>query len=108
MILPTAGLILAMSALARTMRLAGLGFFFVFLGTEVTRGIVLRATRSSYSSLMSIQGCMRGVSEAVFDLKPTRVLAGLPPELAAMALLVLFGSCLLVLRTRVRAVEIVR
>lgn len=108
MVLPTAALILAMSALARSTRLAGLGFFFVFLGAEVTRGIVSRATRSPYATLISIQQCMRRISEAVFDLKPTRVLPGLPPELAAAVLLALFVACILVLRTRVRAVEIVR
>ena len=108
MVLPTAGLILAMSALARSTRLAGLGFFFIFLGTEVTRGIVLRATRSPYATLISIQQCMRRLGEAIFDLPPTRVLQGLPPELAALALGLLFAACLLVLRTRVRAVEIVK
>jgi ABC-type transport system involved in multi-copper enzyme maturation permease subunit len=106
--LPTIGLVLVMSALARNPRFAGLGFFFVFVGSTVAQGIAWRATRSAYAGLFSIQASMRRVGEAIFGVKPTRMTADLPPEWALVVLLVLTVSCLLVLKTRVRAVEIVK
>ncbi len=108
LVLPTTGLVLAMSALARNARFAGLGFFFVFVGSTVAQAIAWRATRSSYAGLISIQASMRRVGEAIFGLKPSRMTADLPPEWAFAALAVLFLSCLVILKTRVRAVEIVK
>jgi ABC-type transport system involved in multi-copper enzyme maturation permease subunit len=108
LVLPTTGLVLAMSALARNARFAGLGFFFVFAGSTVAQAIAWRATRSSYAGLISIQATMRRVGEAIFGLKPTRMTAGLPSEWAFAVLAVLFLSCLVILKTRVRAVEIVK
>nr|MBP9947129.1 hypothetical protein [Vicinamibacteria bacterium] len=49
MILPATGLVLVMSALARNPRFAGLGFFFIFVGSSVAHAIAWRATRSSYA-----------------------------------------------------------
>ena len=108
MILPTAGLVLVMSALARNSRFAGLGFFFVFVGSTVAQAIAWRATRSSYAGLVSIQAAMRRVGEAIFQIKPTRMTADLPAEWAFAVLVILVLGCLYVLRTRVRAVEIVK
>ena len=108
MVLPTTGLVLVMSALARNARFAGLGFFFVFVGSTVAQGIAWRATRSSYAGLISIQACMRRVGEAIFSVNPSRMTAELPPEWAFVVLCVLFLACLVVLKTRVRAVEIVK
>lgn len=108
LLLPTTGLVLAMSALARNARFAGLGFFFVFVGSTVAQAIAWRATRSSYAGLISIQASMRRVGEAIFGLKPSRMTADLPPEWAFAVLAVLFLSCLVILKTRVRAVEIVK
>ncbi len=108
LVLPTTGLVLAMSALARNARFAGLGFFFVFVGSTVAQAIAWRATRSSYAGLISIQASMRRVGEAIFGLKPSRMTADLPPEWALAVLAVLFLSCLVILKTRVRAVEIVK
>ena len=108
MILPTAGLVLVMSALARNPRFAGLGFFFVFVGSTVAQGIAWQATRSPYAGLVSIQAAMRRVGEAIFQVKPTRMTADLPAEWAFAVLVILVLGCLYVLRTRVRAVEIVK
>jgi len=108
MMLPTIGLVLVMSALARNPRFAGLGFFFVFVGTTVAQGIAWQATRSPYAGLASIQASMRRVGEWIFQVKPTRMTAGLPPEWALLVLAVLGLGCLFLLRTRVRAVEIVK
>lgn len=108
LVLPTIGIVLVMSALARNARFAGLGFFFVFVGSTVAQAITWRATRSSYAGLVSIQACMRRVGEAIFSLKPSRMTAELPPELALAALAVIVVVSLYVLKTRVRAVEIVK
>lgn len=106
--LPAVGLMLVMSALARNPRFAGLGFFFVFAGSTVAQTIAWRASRSAYAGLISIQATMRRVGEAIFGLKPSRMTAELPAELALLALVLLCVVCLAVLRTRVRAVEIVK
>lgn len=108
MMLPTIGLVLVMSALARNPRFAGLGFFFVFVGTTVAQGIAWQATRSPYAGLASIQASMRRVGEWIFQVKPTRMTAELPPEWAVLVLAVLALGCFLILKTRVRAVEIVK
>ena len=66
------------------------------------------ATRSPYAGLISIQACMRRVGEAVFDIKPQRITAGLPPEWAFAMLVLMSVVCLYILKTRIRAVEIVK
>ncbi len=108
LVLPTTALVLVMSALARSARFAGLGFFFVFVGSTVAQAIAWRATRNPYAGLISIQATMRRVGEAIFAVKPTRMTADLPAEWAFAVLAVLFFTCLFVLKTRVRAVEIVK
>lgn len=108
LVLPTTGLVLVMSALARNARFAGLGFFFIFVGSTVAQAIAWRATRNPYSGLISIQASMRRVGEAIFAVKPSRMTAELPPEWAFVVLAALFLSCLFILKTRVRAVEIVK
>lgn len=108
LILPMTGLVLVMSALARNARFAGLGFFFVFVGSTVAQGIAWRATRSSYAGLASIQAAMRRAGEAIFAVKPARITADLPAEWAFAVLAALSITCFLVLKTRVRAVEIVK
>jgi ABC-2 family transporter protein len=108
LILPAIGLVLVLSALARSARFAGLGFFFVFVGSSVAAAIGWRATRSSYAGLISLQSSMRRVGEAIFAVKPARMTADLPPEAAFVALALVVIGCLYVLKTRVRAVEIVK
>ncbi|MEO8361203.1 MAG: ABC transporter permease subunit [Vicinamibacteria bacterium] len=108
LILPTIGLVLVMSALARNPRFAGLGFFFVFVGTSIAQGIAWRATRSPYAGLASIQASMRRVGEAIFQVKPARMTADLPAEWALAVLLIMTIVCFYILKTRVRAVEIVK
>lgn len=107
-VLPATALVLVMSALARNPRFAGLGFFFVFVGSTVGQGIAWQATRSPYAGLVSIQASIRRVGEAIFDVKPARMTAALPPEYALAVLVLLVVACLYVLKTRIRAVEIVK
>ena len=108
MILPATGLILVMSALARNARFAGLGFFFVLVGSTVAAAIGWRATRSSYAGLISIQATLRRAGEAIFALKPSRMTAELPAEATFVVIALMVLGCLYILKTRVRAVEIVR
>ena len=108
LILPTAGIVLVMSALAKSARFAGLGFFFVFVGSAVAHAIAWRATRNPYFGLLSIQAAMRRVGEAIFSVKPARMTADLGPEWAFLVLLIVVLGCFMILRTRVRAVEIVK
>jgi hypothetical protein len=108
LVLPVSGLVLAMSALARSSRFAGLGFFFVVMGSSLAQVIAWGSTRSPYSGIISIQAFMRRVGEAIFDVKPTRMVANLPWEYALAALIALFVWCLFILKTRIRAVEIVK
>jgi len=108
LVLPTTALVLAMSALARSPRFAGLGFFFIFVGSTVAQAIAWRATRSAFAGLISIQASMRRVGEAIFGVTPTRMTAGLPPQDAVAVLVLLLVTCLFILKTRVRAVEIVK
>jgi len=108
LILPTITLVLVMSALARNPRFAGLGFFFIFVGSTVAHGIAWRATRSAFAGLISIQAAMRRVGEGIFGVPATRWTADLPPELAFVVLALLSLGCLYVLKTRIRAVEVVK
>ena len=50
---------------------------------------------------------LRRVGEWIFEVKPARMTADLPPEWAFAVLLVLSLGCFLILKTRMRAVEIV-
>ena len=108
MILPMIGIVLVMSALAKNPRFAGLGFFFVFMGGQVAQLIAWRATRSPFAGLLSFQVCMRRVGEWIFGVRPMRMTAGLEPEVALVALIAICALCLFILKTRIRAVEIVR
>jgi ABC-type transport system involved in multi-copper enzyme maturation permease subunit len=108
MIVPTIGIVLAMSALAKNPRFAGLGFFFIFVGSMVGQAIVRRATRSGSSGLLSVQLCIQRVNEWIFSVKSTRVTSGMQPEVALVVLIAISIVCLVILRTRVRAVEVVR
>lgn len=108
LILPTITLVLLMSGLARNPRFAGLGFFFIFVGSTVAQAIAWRATRSAFAGLISIQAAMRRVGEGIFGVRPAPMTADLPPQLAFVILTLLSLACLYVLKTRVRAVEVVK
>jgi len=98
-------LALAFSALSRSARVAGLGFVGVLIGLEIVRGISYAVYRRSESSLLSVQADLRALGAALFGTLER----GPVPDwrLAALVLLLVAGSCLWVLRRRVRAVEIV-
>jgi ABC-2 type transport system permease protein len=96
---------LAVSALSKSGRVAGLAFFGLMVGLEIVQGIVGVIARWPPAILMSVQACINAVGEALLGSRPEEALHWIWP---ALALAVLWVASLLVLRARVRAVEIVR
>ena len=97
---------LAVSSLTKSARIAGLGFFGVFVGLEMARGVLRNILDVRGATLLSLQADIRGIGNALFGVTPRRWDAVAWPEAAAV--LVGMGLlCLLLLRSRVRAVEIV-
>ena len=99
-------LVLAVSALSRSARVAGLGFFGLLIGLDVARGILYALYRRPETALLSLQADLRSLGVALFGLSE-RALT-LPWAYPAAVLAAVCAGCLLVLRSRVRAVEIVR
>jgi ABC-2 type transport system permease protein len=98
---------LAVSSLSRSARVAGLGFFGLFAGLEMARGVLRSVFDAKWATLLSLQADIRAVGASLFGLTVRRW-EQVPVLDAALVLLALAGTCLLVLRARVRAVEIVR
>jgi ABC-2 type transport system permease protein len=97
---------LAVSALSRSARVAGLGFFGLLVGLEVVRGILHAFYRRPETALLSLQADLRSLGVALFGLSERAVT--LPWAYPVAVLAAVCAGCLLVLRSRVRAVEIVR
>jgi ABC-2 type transport system permease protein len=97
---------LAVSSLSKSARVAGLSFFGLMVGLEMARGILVHIVRADWATLLSLQANLRIVAARLFGLS-TRGAEG-DPLLAALVLGAVMAGSLLVLRTRVRAVEIVR
>jgi ABC-2 type transport system permease protein len=98
---------LAVSSLTKSARIAGLGFFGLFVGLEMARGVLRNIFDVRGATLLSIQADLRGIGSALFGVTPSRFdLVDWPA--AALVLLLVAAGCLLLLRSRVRAVEIVR
>lgn len=96
---------LAVSALSKSGRVAGLAFFGLLVGLEIVQGIVGVIARWPPAILMSVQACINAVGDALLGSRPQDALHWIWP---ALALGGLWAASLLVLRARVRAVEIVR
>jgi ABC-2 type transport system permease protein len=97
---------LAVSSLSRSARVAGIGFFGVVFGLEVARGILYAMYRRPETALLSFRASLQSLAAAMFDLSERAV--RLPWFYPAAVLTVVAVGCLLVLRSRVRAVEIVQ
>lgn len=98
---------LAVSSLTKSARIAGLGFFGLFVGLEMARGVLRNIFDVRGATLLSIQANLRGIGSALFGVTPSRMdMVDWPA--AALVLLLVAVACLLLLRARVRAVEIVR
>ena len=98
-------LTLAISALSRSARVAGLGLFGFILGTEMVRLVLQEGFRQKTAMLLSVQADLRALGVALFGLTDRQVVVAW--GWAALVLVALSLACLAILRARVRAVEIV-
>ena len=98
-------LTLAISALSRSARVAGLGLFGFIVGTEMVRLVLQEGFRQKPAMLLSVQADLRALGAALFGLTDRQVVVAW--GWAALVLVALSLACLAILRARVRAVEIV-
>lgn len=98
-------LTLAISALSRSARVAGLALFGLIAGLEMVRVVLQHGFRQKYAMLLSIQTDLQALGQALFGLTSREIVVGW--GWAAGVLVLVAVSCLVVLRSRVRAVEIV-
>ncbi len=96
---------LAVSSLSRNARIAGLSFFGLVMGLDVARAILVHIVRAEWASVVSLQGNLEAVAVALFGIAGRRTAE---PAWASAVLVLAIGAALLVLRSRVRAVEIVK
>ena len=98
-------LALAISALSRSARVAGIGFFGLIFGLEIARQILQNGFGRSEAMLLSLQADLRALGAALFGLSDGDL--ALHWAAPAVVLVLVALGCLAVLRARVRAVEIV-
>ncbi len=98
-------LTLAVSALSRSARVAGLAFVGVWVAVEIVRGVLTQIADRREAEVLSVQQDLRAVGNALFGIAERAT--SLPVVWPALTLAVVAAGCLLVLRSRVRAVEIV-
>jgi ABC-2 type transport system permease protein len=96
-------LALAVSSLSRGSRVAALSFFGLVFGMQVAQTILVRIVRAEWAAPLSPWADLEALAARLFDLPAE---SGALP--AALALVLVAAGSLLVLRARVRAVEIVR
>jgi hypothetical protein len=83
---------------------AGLAFAGLVIGLEIVRAVLVAMTDRPLAHVLSVQADLRAVGSAIFGITVRGVApAAYPPIVLAL----LMVGCLLVLRSRVRAVEIV-
>lgn len=99
-------LLLAISALSRSARVAGLAFFGLVTALDIVRGVVGAIYRWPGAILLSLQANVLAIDNALFGIEERGY--GIHWAYPAVVLTVLGLACLLILRTRVRAVEIVK
>jgi ABC-2 type transport system permease protein len=102
--LGTALFVLAVSALSRSGRVAGLTFVLLWVGLGVLGPLLALVLNAPVAELLSFEGDLRRVGSALFG---TASASALHWAWAAGALGLASGASLLVLRSRVRAVEVV-
>ena len=96
---------LAVSSLTRNARVSGLAFFAFILGLELVRQVLDHGFGRPEATLLSVQDNLRNLASALFGLAGRP--GAMPWTASALVVTVLGAGCLLVLRRRVRAVEIV-
>jgi ABC-2 type transport system permease protein len=98
-------LALAVSALSRSARVAGLGFFALVVGLEIVRVVLDAGFGRPEARLLSPRSNVEVLDSVIFGLGQH----GDVPWAWSAGVLVLTGLlCLVILRSRVRAVEVVR
>jgi ABC-2 type transport system permease protein len=96
---------LAVSALTKSARVSGLGFFAFIIGLELVRRVLDHGFDLPWATLLSLQDNLRNLARALFGLTDR---SSTVPWLASAAVIALLAvGCLLILRRRVRAVEVI-
>jgi ABC-type transport system involved in multi-copper enzyme maturation permease subunit len=98
-------LALAISALSRSARVAGLAFAGLVVGLEIVRGVLVGILDRPEAQALSLLNDLRVLGNLFFGV--TERAASIPPAYPIAALAVTAAACVAVLRSRVRAVEIV-
>jgi hypothetical protein len=96
---------LAVSALTKSARVSGLGFFALIVGLELVRQVLDHGFDRPEATLLSVQDNLRNIARVLFGL--TDRSSSVPWPASAAAIVLLAAGCLLVLRRRVRAVEVI-
>jgi len=97
--------ILAISSLSGSARVAGLGFAGLYLGLEMVRAILQNGFNRKEAVLLSLQADLQALGAALFGIVDRQLdIFWCWPLLVLVAVAV---GCLAILRSRVRAVEIV-
>jgi ABC-type transport system involved in multi-copper enzyme maturation permease subunit len=97
--------VLAISSLSRSARVAGLGFVGLVFGLEMIRLILQHGFNRKEAVLLSLQADLRALGVALFGVvdRQLDIFWGWP----LLVLMAVSLGCLAILRSRVRAVEIV-
>ncbi len=98
-------LVLAVSSLSRSARVAGIGFVGLIVGLEMARGVVVMLAHRPEAHLLSVQQDLKIVGNILFGI--TGRGADVPGAYPVIVLACVGAACLAVLRARVRAVEVV-
>lgn len=98
-------LALAISSLSRSARVAGLGLFGLIAGLEMVRLILQNGFQQRLAVLLSVQADLRAVGVRLFGITDREIDVAWGWPVVVLALVSL--ACLAILRSRVRAVEIV-
>lgn len=97
---------LAISSLSRSARVSGLAFTGVIVGLEIVRGVLVGILDRPEAQVLSLQNSLRMVGNLLFGIAERGV--GVPAAYPLLLLITVAAGCLAILRSRVRAVEIVR
>jgi ABC-type transport system involved in multi-copper enzyme maturation permease subunit len=97
--------VLAISSLSKSARVAGLGFVGLFFGLEMVRLVLQNGFNRKEAVLLSLQADLQALGVALFGVVDQQL--DIPWGWPLLVLSVVSLGCLAILRSRVRAVEIV-
>ena len=98
-------LVLAVSSLSKSARVAGLGFFGLVAGLEMVRLVLQNGFNRKEAVLLSLQADLQALGVALFGVTDRQL--DVPWAWPLLVLVAVSLGCLAILRSRVRAVEIV-